>query len=102
MINFQYLNSLDLGVLNILLGTSISFFNIFACCYGGQIANDSYAEMANYLFESSWQTLPLNLRKYLIIMITNAQKPLFYHGLGLAIVDLQNFTNVSTFFKFNI
>lgn len=51
--------------------------------------------MADCLFESNWQGLPVDLQKYVILMIKQSQEPLFYHGSGIAVLDLETFSSVS-------
>lgn len=58
--------------------------------------------MADTLYEASWPDLPIELQKYFIVMIGNAQQPLYYHGFGMAILNLQTFTKVSKLLGFQI
>lgn len=58
------------------------------------MASESYERMADALFESNWQSFPSHLQKYLIVFIANAQKPIFFHGFGIAILNLQTFNKV--------
>lgn len=79
-----------------LLPLSIStVLTLFAYCYFGKLATQSFEDMADAFYESNWQNLPINLQKYMILMIANAQKPLYYHGYGLAVLNLETFTAVS-------
>lgn len=73
-----------------------SIFLLYLYCFFGKIATDSYYEMGDRLFESNWPDLPNDLQKYFIHMINNAQKPHFYHGFNLLVLDLGTFTDVST------
>lgn len=50
--------------------------------------------IATLLFQANWQALPLKLQKYFVVMITNAQTPLYYHGFGVAVLNLETFTKV--------
>lgn len=50
--------------------------------------------MADLLFESEWQCLPVNLQKYVIVMIADMQRPVYYHGFEVAILDLETFSKV--------
>lgn len=74
----------------VLLSLSI----LFLYCYFGKVATDSYGKMADCLYEINWYEHPIELQKCLIIMITNAQKPLQYRGLS-ATLDLETFCEVS-------
>lgn len=60
----------------------------FLYCYFGKSATDSY-----------WQKLPIELQKYLILMIANMQRPLYYHGFGIAVLDLETFIKVKEWRK---
>ncbi|XP_055296841.1 odorant receptor 22a-like [Sitodiplosis mosellana] len=65
--------------------------NLFVCCYLGKIASESYEQMADCLYDYNWQELPMNLQKYFIIIIANAQIPLSYHGYGIITLNLETF-----------
>lgn len=77
----------------------ISFFvagaNLFIYCYFGQKATNSFDKITDYLFEFDWLKLPVSLRAYLIPTIANAQRPMYYHGFGVAILSLQTFNKVN-------
>lgn len=59
------------------------------------MTTDCYANMADRLFESHWQQLPIDLQKYFILIIGNMHKPLYYHGSGVLILNLETFRDVS-------
>lgn len=70
--------------------------NPFLYCYFGQLATESYTNIGHRLFESNWHQLPVNLQKYIFLMIQNIQRPLRYNGFGVIVLDLQTFIGVST------
>lgn len=67
----------------------------FLYCLWGKNGGDSYAKMADRLFESDWHHFPVKLQKYFVIMIANMHRPLYYNGFGIAVLDLETFRNVS-------
>lgn len=74
---------------------SISAANLFIYCFFGKLASESYAKMSDSLFETNWQSLPIDLQKYVVIMIGNGQRPLHYHGFGVAVLNLEIFCKVN-------
>lgn len=70
--------------------------NIFLYCFFGSLATKSFEKMNDSLFECDWFELPVNLQKYFIIMIQNTQHPIFYHGFGMAVMNLETFLQVPT------
>lgn len=68
---------------------------LFLCCYLGKMATDSYAQMAESLYECNWYEMPLHLQKDFIIIGANAQVPLAYSGYGIAELNLLTFCKVS-------
>lgn len=50
--------------------------------------------MADCVYEMNWQKLPLQLQKYIIVMIENMQKPLYYHGFNIIKLELNTFIKV--------
>lgn len=70
--------------------------NLFIHCFYGRVATDSYAKMSDCVyFEMKWQKLPSESQKYVVLMIRNMQKPIYYHGFDVAIMDLNTFIRVS-------
>lgn len=67
---------------------------ILSYCYFGQMPTDSYLDFANCLYECNWHKMPVNLQKFYIVMIANAQKPLYYHGSGIFQLNLMTFMQV--------
>lgn len=64
-------------------------------CYYGKLASESYEMMLDCVFDMDWHQLPNELQKYFILMITNMQKPVYYHGFEVAKMDLGTFVNVN-------
>lgn len=67
---------------------------LFLYCYFGVLATESYEQMADALYKSKWHKLPIFLQKYIVIMIIDMQKPIHYHGFGIADLDLVIFITV--------
>lgn len=61
------------------------------------MATESYEQMAQCLFDSNWTGMSIELRKNLIVMIQNSQQPLYYHGFGIFILNLETYTKVRQF-----
>lgn len=77
----------------------MSASNLFLYCYYGKLTTNSFVEMSHGLYESNWVELPVNLQKYYILMLANIQIPLYYHGFGVAVLNLETFTKVSTHYS---
>ncbi|XP_031636677.1 odorant receptor 49a-like [Contarinia nasturtii] len=84
--------NLNIGVLFVCV--FVSSFNLFLYCYFGNRSTDECFSYANLLFESSWFELPVMLEKFITVMIANAQRPLFYHGFGVARLNLDTFCSM--------
>lgn len=72
----------------------IASANPFLYCFYSKNTTENFLKMSDDLFGSNWQQLPTNLQKYFILMIANSNKPLFYHGSGIVVLDLETFRNV--------
>ena len=72
---------------------TVSILNFYF--YFGNIATESYERMCDSVFEMNWQKLPLRLQKYVVIMIANMQKPLYYHGFQIVNLEFVTFAGVS-------
>lgn len=71
--------------------------HLYAYCYVGRHSTDYYLAYADYLYESNWMYLSIELQKTFILMIANAQRPLRYHGFHVAVLDFELFTKVPQF-----
>lgn len=68
--------------------------NILLFCFFGKLATENFSRMVNNLFDSDWPNLPVKLQKSFILMIGNAQRPFYFHGLGLIVLNLESFASV--------
>lgn len=75
---------------------------MFLYCFFGKLSTDSFMKMCQCLFESNWFNIQVDLQKYFILMIAEAQKPLFYQGFHMATLNLETFAAVNTMKPTNI
>lgn len=73
------------------------FAHLYAYCYVGKYSTDYYVAFADCLYELNWMDLSIELERTVIVMIAHAQKPLYYHGSHITILDLVLFTKVNIF-----
>lgn len=73
---------------------SLGVLNLFLYCFFSKLAAESFEKFAECLYECEWHGLPNDLLKYFMVMIANTQKPMFYHGFGVAILNLETFSKV--------
>lgn len=75
---------------------SIAFgmLNLFLYCYFGKRSTDYYTSFADHLYDSNWIVLPADLQNMYVLIIAHAQKPLLYHGCGIAYLNLEIFGKV--------
>lgn len=63
-------------------------FILYAYCSYGDRTTSNYAGFADVLYETNWYELPIQNQKYFILMMSNAQEPVYYHGMYLIEVHL--------------
>lgn len=91
----QAIKHLDLNSYMVLMALLVSGANLFFYCYYGNRSTNDYAQMSHILYESNWNELPVELQKFVKMMIANAQRPLFYHGFHLVILNLETYLKVN-------
>lgn len=91
---------LDFDIVLTLMAVIVGITDLLLYCYFGKLATESHVRLADCIFESNWQDLPIDLRKYMILMIVNMQKPHHYHGFGIANLDLETFRKVRHLTKY--
>lgn len=74
---------------------AFGFSNIFGYYFFGKLATDQFEQLPKYLFESDWPNSPLTLQKYYILMLANAQQPMYFDGFKIVILNLESFSKVS-------
>lgn len=86
-----------LGALFAMIGCCVSTSNLFLYCYYGQVSTESFLRFGDSIYESNLYNLPNNLQRSSVVMIANAQKPIFFHGCGIFHLSLNLFARVSLF-----
>lgn len=92
--HFQQIKHPDYGIILLSQALMLGISMMFVYCYFGELANSSFENMTNALYESNWLNLPIKLQKYYIVMIGNAQQSLYYHGFHITILNLNTFAKV--------
>ena len=82
-----------MAIVNILAG----LYNLFLYCFFGKMVTDMFSQISEYLYESNWYELPIELQKNFILAIQNAQLPLQYNGFEVAVLNLETFCAVRNF-----
>lgn len=99
----QQIHHIDSTVIINLVAASIGISGLFLYCYFGRLATESFEKMAECLYcDLIWQKLPIKFQKYLIVMIVNMQKSIYYHGFGYIHLELRTFINVRFIFIFQL
>lgn len=93
---FHHKDKIGFSLLPLVTGVMCGSSNLFLYCFYGKWATESYANMTYYVYEADWPSAPVALQKYFILMIANMQKPLYYHGFGIAVLNLETFAKVCT------
>lgn len=91
---FKQLKHIDANVLALSHAATVSLSNIFLYCFFGKMTTESYEQAADSLYDFDWHELPLKYRKYLVIMMIDAQQSLEYSGFGVAVLNLETFRKV--------
>lgn len=91
---FQLLRHIDSELCPVLISLLIGISNLFVYCYYGKMATDSFCSMSDSLYEANWHDMPMELQRYIILMIANSQKAIHYHGFRMASLDLVTFSKV--------
>lgn len=90
----------SIAILNVLLLFLCGLSGMFPYCYFGELATESFENMCDCVVELNWQKMPIELQKYIVLMVSNMQAPLHYHGFHVATLELGTFVNVSRFYSF--
>lgn len=95
----QLRSHFDYTLLILIMGVSMGMLSMFIYCYFGKLATESFEQISDCVYDLNWHEMSLNLQKYIVIMISDMQEPLHYHGFKVAILNLNTFLRVSKFAK---
>lgn len=84
----------DINLVIVVMAAVVMAASLFLYCFFGILASENFERMADCLYESNWFEFPIKSQKYIWIMIFNTQIPLFYHGFGVAVLNLETFCDV--------
>lgn len=84
----------DINLVIVVMAAVVMAASLFLYCLFGILASENFERMADCLYESNWFEFPIKSQKYIWIMIFNTQIPLFYHGFGIAVLNLETFCDV--------
>lgn len=76
------------------MATFVNALNMLAWCYFGRISTQSYAMIADCMYELNWYELPTYLQKNILYIIANAQRKIQYEGFGIIILQLETICKV--------
>lgn len=98
----QEIKNPDFDIIIIVTVIFVGISTLFSYCYYGKLATESFLKIGDCLFDANWQSLPVQLQKYFVIMIADAQRELYYHGFEVAILNLITFNKVNIFIDIRI
>lgn len=78
----------------IVLDVIVCSSQMFLFCFFGKIATDSYQKLSVSLYQSDWINSPIELQKYMILIMQNSQQPHIYHGFRIVYLDLETYVKV--------
>lgn len=72
-----------------------NLLSLFVYCYHGDKSSECLEEIADLFYGFEWYTQNIKVRKMVVMLIANAQRPRHFHGFGVILLTLDTFTNVS-------
>lgn len=79
----------------LLLGVPFSTGIVYLFCVIGSYTTNNFAGFADASYESLWHKFPVDLQKYLQMIIADGQRPMVFQGLGIVDLNLMAFTQVA-------
>lgn len=68
-------------------------------CYYADVATTRLSSIAYYAYETTWNDYPLELQKYMILIIARSQEPVYYTGFNFVNCTLQALGKVFQLFS---
>lgn len=74
---------------------SLTLLNVFPYCFYGQMITECFAKMSDCLFDLKWQKFSPKFQKNIGVMLMYTQKPTYFHGFEVLVLNLNTFLGVS-------
>ncbi|XP_043468797.1 putative odorant receptor 92a [Leptopilina heterotoma] len=74
--------------------TNSLLFEIFLYCWFGQKMIGKSAEIADVAYKINWTSLSIKSKKFLILIILRAAKPIELSGLSIVTMSLETFLKI--------
>lgn len=71
--------------------------NIYFYCHQGSVVTASFKALADFCYQTKWYEYDVRVRKNLIMLIANYQRPVMFNGLKLAYLSLETYMRVRDF-----
>lgn len=86
--------NLDLTVVVSILGLQMSTGTVLLYCYVGSLTTSQFLRFGDISYESDWIKMPIAMRRFILLLIADAQRPIIFKGLSLIDLNLMTFTTV--------
>lgn len=93
---------MDIGIFVASMSIIMSTGNIFLYCFVGSFTTENFWRYADASYETLWYKFPVNLQKYLRMIIANAHRPRIFNGLGIINLSLMSFMMVHMLYLYNV
>lgn len=73
----------------------MGFGSVLLLCWVGSHITDNFVRIAGISYESLWYKFPIDLQKFMRLIIADAHRPVVFQGLGIIDLNFVAFTKVS-------
>lgn len=63
-------------------------------CYFANTVTDRIASIGDIAYDSNWIDYPLNLQKFITVIVTRSQRPVYFSGLNLVPCTMETYGKV--------
>lgn len=80
-----------------MIAFAVSVVNLYLYCYADATITVDCLKYSEIICEIDWYLMPVDLQKYLILMIQSGHQILVFSGYDIIKLNLESFTSVSIF-----
>lgn len=77
-----------------MIGTICTLIWASIFCYFANWASDRVEENGDTVYDLNWRDYPVDMQKYVVLMLARSQERIEFNGLGLAKCTLESFGKV--------
>lgn len=86
---------MDIYLLQCIISLAVIAAHISAFCYFGEMTTSKFEELPESIYQSKWYEYPLEIQKYITLVLAHTQQPFHFSGYFVSSCTLHTYKEVA-------